>query len=53
MKVKYEDLKCVCCDKVHVNSLLMDVRDEAEKNYVICLGCAKDIHKFLSSIIGE
>ena len=50
MKVKYEDRKCTCCGKVHANSLIMDVREKQDENFIICLSCAKNVHKFVNQM---
>jgi len=52
MNIEYDDRKCACCQKVHVNALLMDDKnaENKDKHYIICLSCAKDIHKYVAQM---
>ncbi len=50
MYIKYEDAKCVCCDKANVHSLLIDVREEKDKHFIICFDCAKYVSKAVDEV---
>jgi len=47
MNIEYDDNKCVCCGKVHVNSLLMQVIGECREKFIICFDCANQIHNYV------
>jgi len=49
MKLGYDETKCSCCGKVHVNSLLMDL-DEENEHFIVCLSCANKIYKYIYAI---
>lgn len=50
MKIEYEEKKCVCCNKVYVNNLLISAWPGEEKEFIICFGCAKNIEKAMKDI---
>ena len=50
MKIEYEERKCVCCKTVNVNALLVDITDEKEGKFIICLSCANNVYNFMSKI---
>ena len=49
MKLGYDETKCVCCGKVNVNSLLIDL-DEKDEHSIVCLSCANMIYKYICAI---
>jgi len=49
--ISYEERKCVCCEKVYVNTLLME--SEREHQFIICPNCARTVYRFYKSLRKE
>ena len=45
----YEESKCVCCHKVYIHSLLIDLRED-NKRFIICPDCAESVYEAIDSI---